>query len=175
MVPRIRIGMDSCSSQSDFVPLVNVLENPSDVGEAPGVMSMLGDGAPQEPERNIHLANNKDEDEEDEVFGSEREMESQEKRTARIRTRKRMIPGAGRKNVKFPCGVCGAGVGTSGIMCCACCLWIHNGKIKQCAGLSGRDVTQADTFRCPKCLECNLEINLELRNEMVALSKKKSA
>ena len=132
MVPRIKIGMDSCSSQSDFVPLVNVLENPSDVGEAPGVMSMLGDGAPQEAERNIHLANNKDEDEEDEVFGSgkEDEMKSQEKRTARIRTRKRITPGAGRKNAKFPCGVCNAGVGTSGIICCACCLWIHNGKTK---------------------------------------------
>ena len=133
------------------------------------------DGAPQEAERNIHLANNKDE--EDEVFGSEKEnkMESQEKRTTKIRTRKRITPGAGRKNAKFPCGVCNAGVGTSGIMCCACCLWIHNGKTRQCAGLSGKDVTQADTFRCPKCLESNLEINLELRNKRVALSKKNMA
>ena len=94
-----------------------------------GVRSMLGGDAPQEAERNIHLANNKDEDEEDEVFGSEKEnkMESQEKRTAKIRTRKRITPGAGRKNAKFPCGVCNAVVGTLGIMCCACCLWIHNG------------------------------------------------
>ena len=64
-----------------------------------GVRSMLGGDAPQEAERNIQLANNKDEDEEDEVFGSEKEngMESQERRTARMRTRKRMAPGAGKK------------------------------------------------------------------------------
>ena len=140
-----------------------------------GVRSMLGGDAPQEAERNIHLANNKDEDEEDEVFDSEKEngMESQERRTARMRTRKRMAPGAGKKSPKFPCGVCEAGVRSSGIVCCACGSWIHNGKTRQCAGLSGKVVTHADTFRCPKCLESNREINLELRNKTVALSKKK--
>ena len=65
--------MESCSSQSEFIPLVNVLENPSVVGEASRVVSMLGDGASQEAKRNIHLANNKDEDGEDEVFNSEKE------------------------------------------------------------------------------------------------------
>ena len=72
MVPRIKIGMKLCSSQSEFIPLVNVLENPSVVGEVSRVMSMLGNGASQEAERNIHLANNKDEDGEDEVFNSEK-------------------------------------------------------------------------------------------------------
>ena len=144
------------------------------------VRSMLGGDAPQEAERSIQLENNKDEDEdeedeEDEVFSSEKEneMESQEKRTVKMRKRKRMAPGAGKKGPKFPCGICEEGVGSPGIVCCACGSWIHNGKIKQCAGLSGKVVTHADTFRCPKCLEENREINLELRDNTVALSKKK--
>merc|ERR1711874_859374 len=126
------------------------------------------------PERNTHLANN--EDGEDDVFNSEKEseIESQEKRTVKIarkRTSKRITPGAGRRNVRFPCGVCSLGVGASRIICGACCLWIHNGKSKKCAGLSEKDENQADTFRCPKCLESDREINLQLRNEFLVYSK----
>ena len=86
--------MESCSSLSDFSPLKNVFENPSVVGEVSEVMSVLrkdgenssegSDGAFRESRRNIHLANDKDEDEdgEDEVFNSEKEnkIESQEKK-----------------------------------------------------------------------------------------------
>ena len=83
MVPRIRIRMESCSSQSDFSPLKNVFENPSVVGEVSEVMSVLrkdgenssegSDGAFRESRKNIHLANDKDEDGEDEVFNLEKE------------------------------------------------------------------------------------------------------
>ena len=72
---------------------------------------------------------------------------------------------------KFPCGVCNLGVGASGILCGACCLWIHNGKIKKCAGLNGTDENQTDTFRCSKCVENDRELDLQLRNETLALSK----
>merc|ERR1711874_425678 len=155
-----KIGMESGSSQSESTPLATGLGRPSVEAE--------------EPERNTHLANN--EDGEDDVFNSEKEseIESQEKRTVKIarkRTRKRITPGAGRRNVRFPCGVCSLGVGASGIICGACCLWIHGGKSKKCAGLSGKDENQADTFRCPKCIENDREINLKLRDELV-FSKK---
>ena len=72
----MKIGMESCSSQSEFTPLVNVLED-----EVPRAMSRLDDGASQEAERNMHLANDKDEDGEDEVFDSkdENKIESQKK------------------------------------------------------------------------------------------------
>ena len=150
--------MESCSSLSEFSPLLNVFENPSAGGEVSEVMSVLrkdgenssevSDGTSQESRRNIHLANDKDEDG---VFNSEKEnkIESQEKRTERKRT----TSGVGRRNIKFPCGVCSLGVGTSGIICGACCLWIHNGKTKKCAGPNEEDETHADTFRCPKCIE----------------------
>ena len=142
-----------------------------------GVRSMLGGDAPQETERNVQSANNEDEDEEDEVFSSENEneMEPQEGRIVKMRTRKRRSPGPGKKPPKFPCGICEEGVGSPGIVCCACGSWIHNGKTKQCAGLSGKVVTHADSFRCPKCLQNNREINLELRDNTIALSKKNTA
>ena len=140
-------------------------EVPTDLDvDTSGVRSMLGGDAPQVAEINIQSANNEDEDEEDEVFSSEKEneneMESQERRTVKI-TRKRRAPGPGpdKKGPKFPCGICEEGVGSPGIVCCACGSWIHNGKVKQCAGLNGKVVTHADTFRCPKCLESNREIN----------------
>ena len=73
MVSRIR--MESCSSLSEFSPLVNVLENPSAGGEVSEVVSVLrkdgenssegSDSAFRESRRNIHLANDKDEDGED--------------------------------------------------------------------------------------------------------------
>merc|ERR1711874_85047 len=66
---------------------------------------------------------------------------------------------------------CSLGVGASGIICGACCLWIHNGKSKKCAGLSGKDENQADTFKCPKCIENDREINLKLRDEILIYSK----
>ena len=89
---------------------MNVLENPSAGGEVSEVVSVLRkdgensseglDGAFRESRKNIHLANDKDEDGEDEVFNPEKEnkIESQEKRTERKRT----ISGAGRRNIKFP-------------------------------------------------------------------------
>ena len=69
--------MELCSSPSDFSPLVNDFDNPSVVGEVSEVMSVLrkdgenssegSDGAFWKSRKNIHLANDKDENGEDEV------------------------------------------------------------------------------------------------------------
>ena len=164
--------MDSGASLSEFSPLVDVLENAPVGGGVSGGVSGLGkdgensgeisNGAFRESRKNTHLANDKDEDEdgEDEVFNPEKEniIESQERTE-----RKRTISGTGGRSIKFPCGVCGLGVGTAGIMCGACCLWIHNGKTRKCAGLEGKDDTNADTFRCTKCVESDRIINVHLR------------
>ena len=113
--------MDSGASLSEFSPLVDVLENAPVGGGVLGGVSGLGkdgensgeisNGAFRESRKNTHLANDKDEDEdgEDEVFNPEKEniIESQEKRTERKRT----ISGTGGRSIKFPCGVCGLGVG----------------------------------------------------------------
>src|SRR5664279_4109354 len=44
--------------------------------------------------------------------------------------------GAGQRerSGKFPCGVCGKGVGTNSIQCTSCMSWIHN----KCSGVEGR-------------------------------------
>ena len=63
-------------------------------------------------------------------------------------------------------------MGTAGIICGACCLWIHNGKTKKCAGLDGKDETNADTFRCTKCIESDRKINVHLRKQMLDYTKK---
>merc|ERR1711913_149916 len=102
---------------------------------------------------------------EDEVFNLDKEniIESQEKRTERKRT----ISGVGGRIIKFPCGVCGLGVGTAGIICGACCLWIHNGKTMKYTGLESKDEVNADTFRCTKCIESDRRINVYLRKQML--------
>ena len=75
--------------------------------------------------------------------------------------------GVGGRSIKFPCGVCGLGVGAAGVVCGACCLWIHNGKTKKCAGLESKDEVNADTFRCTKCIESDRRINVHLRKQML--------
>ena len=73
--------------------------------------------------------------------------------------------------VKFPCGVCSSGVGSSGVLCGACHMWVHNGKTKRCATLSGWDENQTEAFRCSKCVENGRKIDLQLRSETSTLSK----
>ena len=146
--------MESCASETDFSPLAEVrnmseMEYPPS-GETPEI---------------IHLENEKDESEDgnDEVFNQDKEktMESREKRTERKRT----TSGVGGRSIRFPCGVCGLGVGVGGVVCGACCLWIHNGKTKKCAGLEGKDEANTDTFRCPKCTESDRKVNAQLRKQ----------
>ena len=73
--------------------------------------------------------------------------------------------------VKFPCGVCSSGVGSSGVLCGACHMWVHNGKTKRCATLSGWDENQSEAFRCLMCVENGRKIDLQLRSETLTLSK----
>ena len=73
--------------------------------------------------------------------------------------------------VKFPCGVCSSGVRSSGILCGACHMWVHNGKTKRCATLSGLDENQPEAFRCLMCVENGRKIELHLRSETSTLSK----
>ena len=166
MVPRIRSGMDSRSSLLDFSPLIEIHDGTSVAGEDGG---KVADSASQEPRRNVSLTNDKEENEDgdDEVFSSVKENNTKLKgkrpgRPGRKRTTSE--PGI-RRNVKYPCGVCKSGVGNPGVICGACGLWIHNGKIKNCTGLNGKEDIQVDTFRCPKCIKSNHKINLILRNK----------
>ena len=47
---------------------------------------------------------------------------------------------------RYPCGVCGQGVGVNSILCISCNKWCH----KRCPGL-GR-LGPAVNFRCPTCV-----------------------
>merc|ERR1711874_633586 len=129
------------SSASDFSPLAEV-RNMSEMEYSPSEETPDTQNV-DKTRKTIHLINEKDEDEdgEDEVFNLDKEntIESQEKRTERKRT----TSGVGGRSIKFPCGVCGLGSGSSGSR--ACCLWIHNGKTKKCAGLEGKDEANTDT------------------------------
>ena len=144
---------ESCVSEADFSPLEEVRNLPEMEYSASG-----------ETPETLHLENEKDESEDgDEVFNQDKEktIESQEKRTERKRTT------SGGRSIRFPCGVCGLGVGVGGVVCGACCLWIHNGKTKKCAGLESKDEVNADTFRCTKCIESDRRINVHLRKQML--------
>merc|ERR1711874_411850 len=115
---------ESCVSEADFSPLEEVRN-----------LSEMEYSASGETPETIHLENEKDESEDgDEVFYQDKEktMESQEKRTERKRTT------SGGRSIRFPCGVCGLGVGVGGVMCGACCLWIHNGKTKKMCWTGGQ-------------------------------------
>ena len=47
---------------------------------------------------------------------------------------------------KYPCGVCGKGVGSNSINCSSCSLWIH----KRCTNIKGV-LKQNPNFKCKKC------------------------
>jgi hypothetical protein len=51
------------------------------------------------------------------------------------------------KSGKFPCGICGKGVGSNSIKCTSCMAWIH----KKCSAVKGRLQNVADIFKCTKC------------------------
>ena len=47
---------------------------------------------------------------------------------------------------RYPCGVCGRGVGINSVLCVECNLWCH----KRCSGL--QSVAKASNFVCPSCV-----------------------
>jgi hypothetical protein len=49
---------------------------------------------------------------------------------------------------RYPCGVCGKGVGTNSILCTACEKWVH----KKCSRVHGALKKAAEEFRCSTCL-----------------------
>ena len=55
--------------------------------------------------------------------------------------------GVSEKSGKFPCGVCGKGVGANSIECTSCTAWTH----KKCSGVKGRLQDVVD-FKCSRCI-----------------------
>ena len=51
---------------------------------------------------------------------------------------------------KYPCEVCGKGVGSNSIKCTSCNAWIH----KKCSGIAGK-LTRVDGFHCRRCIGGN--------------------
>ena len=54
---------------------------------------------------------------------------------------------SGKPSGKWPCGVCGKGVGRNSILCTQCGKWIH----KRCSGVKG-SLESCKNFKCGKCL-----------------------
>ena len=61
---------------------------------------------------------------------------------------------------KWPCTVCGKGVGMNSIRCTECSGWVH----KQCSGVKGSLVRAEDMFVCKTC--GNVEESLDLGNRV---------
>ena len=49
--------------------------------------------------------------------------------------------------MKWPCGVCGRGVGSNSIQCTSCQKWVH----KKCSGIKGSMYTVMRSFICRGC------------------------
>ena len=58
---------------------------------------------------------------------------------------------------KYPCGVCGKGVGTNSIQCGGCKKWVH----KKCSGVKGK-LKDDPGYRCAKCVGgCRAEVGVD--------------
>ena len=57
--------------------------------------------------------------------------------------------GAVEKSGKWPCGVCGKGVGRNSIKCTNCLSWIH----QKCSGVHGSLSSSEATFKCKSCVK----------------------
>ena len=73
-----------------------------------------------------------------------------ERRGLKINLDKTKIMVTGKESVpirsgRYPCGVCGRGVGVNSVLCVSCSLWCH----KRCSGL--QSVVGAVDFVCPTC------------------------
>jgi len=52
------------------------------------------------------------------------------------------------KAVRWPCGVCGRGVGSNSIQCTSCKKWVH----RKCNGINGSMYKVMKTFVCRGCM-----------------------
>ena len=50
---------------------------------------------------------------------------------------------------RYPCGVCGKGLGRNSLMCTACDKWVH----KRCSGIKGKLEKVCESFVCKSCLK----------------------
>ena len=64
---------------------------------------------------------------------------------------KMMVTGGGWRDVvrvgRYPCGVCGRGVGVNSVLCTACGKWCY----KRCSGLGCLSAVAVSLFRCLAC------------------------
>ena len=90
-------------------------------------------------------------------FGRERdESEHQENESNDVwKPGKRDKKGVCDKNGKFPCGICGKGVGNNSIVCTSCNKWIHG----RCTGIKGNLERVGHGFLCKRC--CKARNNLQ--------------
>jgi len=52
------------------------------------------------------------------------------------------------KAVRWPCGVCGRGIGNSSIQCTSCQKWVH----RKCSGIKGSMYKVMKSFVCTGCV-----------------------
>jgi len=77
-----------------------------------------------------------------------------ENRGVRVNVNKTMVMISGeqqkvmQKAVRWPCGVCGRGVGNNSIQCASCQKWV----CKKCSGIKGSMYKVMKTFICTGCL-----------------------
>jgi len=86
-------------------------------------------------------------------------------------------PNVVQKAVRWPCGVCGRGVGNNSIQCttCSCQKWVH----KKCSGIKGIMYKVMKTFFCRSCVnlvtstgtsvDIGVNANLELLDNFCCL------
>ena len=71
---------------------------------------------------------------------------------------------------KFPCSVCGNGVGRNALLCTKCQHWVH----KKCSGIQGK-VTSIIGFVCRRCLglvAASMEENIMLDEDNIDIVDK---
>ena len=64
---------------------------------------------------------------------------------------------------KYPCSVCGKGVGRNSVQCTKCQHWVH----KRCSGVHG-NLTQEKDFTCKKCIP---DVLFEDEDKMISLDE----
>ena len=56
----------------------------------------------------------------------------------------KMAPAVNTKGVRWPCGVCGRGIGSNSVHCTSCRKWVH----RKCSGIKGSMYKVVKTFVC---------------------------
>ena len=67
------------------------------------------------------------------------------------------------KAVRWPCGVCGRGVGNNSIQFTSCKKWVH----KKCSGIKGSMYKVMKSFICRGCVHTSADIGGDANLELV--------